>query len=449
MNRAIRFRVCGLVFAVGCWIGPTPVGPAEVLVDGTDERDQTGQQSFFLPLLFRTETSDVGLGVSYYRGQSETPADLFIGGYGTFNSSCGLVLDLARLRLAESRWFLDLRGAIGWTTDQRFYGDLRTKNGEIEGGTNESDPDDFFQGEGWNGHADFVFRYTLPIGQARRLAVYRYETEDGLLVGNPSGAGRWNPRTGGRTFLTLTPFYQVRTLEVTEDNIERFSPLLGLRVGDTADHKTNGIRLGLEYDNRDYTPSPAHGSLQRLGLDRDFGWFDSTGSWTSMEGEYRKHLSLGRSQHLRQNVFALRAWTAYSKSMERIQSPELTVVVRSPPSNMGATLGGSDRLRGYPTGRFSDRAAIYYSAEWRLIPRWDPFGKMKIARPLGWRWWQFVLIAELGRVAPTWQLSTLHEQMKWSAGVGARLMLGKRVFRLSLNGSDEAVQVWFLTGQSF
>lgn len=445
----IRFRILGLVFVVCCWVAPPPVGPAEVLIDGGDERNKTGPRSFFLPLLFRTETSDLGLGVSYNRGNSETPADIFIAGYGTFNSSYGLVIDFAQFRLAESRWFFDFRGAIGSNTDQRFYGDLLTQNGEIEGGTNDSDPEDFFGGEGWDGHADAVFSYTLPIGHARNQVVHRYETENGLLVANPSGGGRWNPRNSGRTVLTLTPFYQVRTLGVTEDNIEQFPPLLGLRVDDTVNHRTNGIRFGLEYDNRDYSPSSAHGSLQRLGLDRDFGWFDSIGSWTSMEGEYRKYLSLGSSKHLRQNVFAFRAWTAYSKSMERIQLPEFSVVVRSPPSNMGATLGGSDRLRGYPTGRFSDRAAIYYSAEWRLIPTWDPVGNLKIARPLGWRWWQFVLIAEIGRVAPTWQPSTLHEEMKWSTGVGARLMLGKRVFRLSLNGSREAVQVWFVTGQSF
>ena len=135
--------------------------------------------------------------------------------------------------------------------------------------------------------------------------------------------------------------------------------------------------------------------------------------------------------------------------MERIESPEATVVVRSPPSNMGATLGGSERLRGYPMGRFSDRAAIYYSAEWRIIPAWDPIGKMKIVQPMDWRWWQFVLITEVGRVAPSWSFSTLHEDMKWSAGVGARLMLGERVFRFSLIGSDEAVQFWFVIGQSF
>lgn len=449
MNRASRFRVLGLLLVGGAWVAPPQVGAAEVLIEGTDESNKHGPRHFFLPFLFRTETSDVALGVSYNRGKPETPAKLFVAGYGTFNSSYGLVLDLAQFQLAQCRWFFDFRGAIGWHTDQRFYGDLGTENGEIEGGTNESDPDDFFQGEGWTGHAEAVFSYTLPIGHGRSRGVHRYETEDGLLVADPSGGGRWNPRTGGRTFLTLTPFYQVRTLEITEDNIEQFPPLLGLRVGDIAMHKTNGIRLGLEYDNRDYLPSPARGSLQRLGLDRDFGWFDSTGSWTSMEGEYRKYLSLGSSKHVRQNVFAIRAWTAYSKSMERIQLPEFSFVVRSPPSNMGATLGGSSRLRAYATGRFSDRAAIYYSAEWRLIPRWDPLGHTKMAGALGWGWWQFVLIAEIGRVAPTWQLSTLHEEMKWSTGVGARLMLGKQIFRLSLNGSDEAVQAWFLTGQSF
>jgi hypothetical protein len=30
-------------------------------------------------------------------------------------------------------------------------------------------------------------------------------------------------------------------------------------------------------------------------------------------------------------------------------------------------------MRGYPFARFSDKAAIYYGAEYRVIPRWNPF----------------------------------------------------------------------------
>lgn len=443
-------RLLRIVSALLLFLGITsqPATAAEVVVDRADG-DEPGPSSFFLPLLFYTETSDAALGLSYNRSPASSAANLFMAAYGTTNSSYGVILDFDRLRLVKGRWFIDLYGLFSRATDQRFYGDLATPDGEVEAGTNESDPDSFFPGEGWNVLSEAVFNFTLPIGQARDRVVHEYETEDGLLIANPSGGARWNPRRSGRTFLTLAPFYQARTLEITQDNIEKFPPVFGLGIDDTAEHRTNGVRLALEYDNRDYSFSPAHGSLQRVGIDRDFGWFDSTNSWTSIEGEYRKYLSVGRSRHLRQNVFAFRAWTAYSKSMVRTRFPDYTVVTRSPPANMGATLGGPERLRGYPVGRFSDRAAIYYSLEWRVIPVWDPIGKTRIVRPMNWRWWQLVLITEVGRVAPSWTPSTLHEDMKWSAGVGARLMLGQRIFRFSLVASDEATQLWFLLGQSF
>lgn len=449
MRRTSWPHLLGLVLVVSCWTTPPPVRGAEILIETTDEGDEPRPSSFFLPLFFQTETSDLGLGLSYNKCLFASTGNIFLAGYGTLNSSYGVLFNFAQFQLLNSRWFLNALGAVTWNTDQRFYGDLATPTGEIEGGTNDSDPEDYFRGEGSNSLVGLILSYTLPIGHGREQIVHRYQTESGLLVANPSGGNPWNPMRSGRTFLRLTPFYQLRTLGVTEDNIEQFPPILGISVGNTAKHRTNGIRLELEYDNRDYSLSPARGSLQRLELDRDFGWFDSSGSWTSTQGEYRKYLSLGSTKRLRQNVFALRAWTAYSKSMERVQFPEATVVVRSPPSNMGATLGGHDRLRGYPRGRFSDRAAVYYSGEWRLIPTWDPVGKTKIAQSMNWRWWQLVLIGEVGRVAPSWNLSLLHEDMKWSAGVGARLMLGARVFRFSLIGSDEAIQFWFVVGQSF
>ena len=51
-------------------------------------------------------------------------------------------------------------------------------------------------------------------------------------------------------------------------------------------------------------------------------------------------------------------------------------------------LGGFFRLRAYPVDRFSDKTAIYYSAELRLMPRWHPLGNMKVLKPLNIDWWQ-------------------------------------------------------------
>ena len=78
-------------------------------------------------------------------------------------------------------------------------------------------------------------------------------------------------------------------------------------------------------------------------------------------------------------------------------------------------------MRGYPSQRFSDKAAIYYAAELRLIPDWNPFENWsRLQKHLGIQWLQFVPFVEIGRVAPVWSIERLHESMKWDVGLGVR-----------------------------
>ena len=76
-------------------------------------------------------------------------------------------------------------------------------------------------------------------------------------------------------------------------------------------------------------------------------------------------------------------------------------IVDRPPSFAGATLGGLWKMRGYPTQRFSDKSGIYYGAEYRLIPEWNPFKHCTwLQQHLGVQWIQFAPFVEAGRVAP-------------------------------------------------
>jgi hypothetical protein len=45
-------------------------------------------------------------------------------------------------------------------------------------------------------------------------------------------------------------------------------------------------------------------------------------------------------------------------------------------------------------------------------------------------WLQLAAFAELGRVAPEWSLSTLHTDMKWSAGGGIRIFMNNLILRV-------------------
>ncbi len=219
--------------------------------------------------------------------------------------------------------------------------------------------------------------------------------------------------------------------------------------GDTAEHRTNGIEAALTYDNRDFMQNPERGSLQKLTVSRDFGWFDSTDAWTSMEFDIAKYFSLGDTDAFRQRVIALKAWTAYSPSFTRELVDDFVVFSGTPPSNLGVTLGGSTRMRSYPVGRFSDKAGIYYSAELRLIPEWNPVKNWPLIRNMPMRWWQLVPFIEAGRTANHWDLGELHSDLNVNYGLGFRAMIGGQVMRFEFVTGDEATQFWYLVGHPF
>ena len=122
-----------------------------------------------------------------------------------------------------------------------------------------------------------------------------------------------------------------------------------------------------------------------------------------------------------------------------------------PPAWAGATLGGIWRMRAYPSGRYHDQAAIYYAAEYRLTPRWNPFENYEWVRKyLGIAWWQWVPFVETGRVAPTWNIERLHSNMKVDAGFGVRAMAKGIVVRIdSAVGSAGNWGVQMMVGHPF
>lgn len=56
---------------------------------------------------------------------------------------------------------------------------------------------------------------------------------------------------------------------------------------------------------------------------------------------------------------------------------------------------------------------------------------------------------ELGRVAPEWDLGTLHSSMKWSAGFGIRALASGFVLRADIAFSEEGTSVQMMIGQPF
>jgi len=422
----------------------------QITVDQSDPQREGRPPSIVVPYAFSTEALKTGLGAVYFRKAVFQPQDgLFVTGYGTSNSSFGLFGGLSNLKLSDRLFFSPLAG-IMLNDQQRFYGDLGYDVNGSPSGSNDSDENDFLFGSGIDSYLHLNFRYVLPIGAGAGPQPHSYTTNGGQLVDGSTQTGSWNPMRSGRTFIFFRPFYQRRTIEVTAENIDQFPPLVPVEIDDEIDFSTNGITLGLEYDNRDFSTNPSRGSLTKFNVTRDFGSFDSFNSWTSLDFSFAKFWDLGTSKTFAQRVIAINAWAAYTPTWEtELITPDFVRISNRPPNNRGASLGGVERQRGYPRGRFSDKAAINYAVELRLIPNWDPFRNWPIIRNWPWRWWQAVGFAEIGRVAPSWNVGDLHEDMKWTAGAGARVMIGGGILRLDYAFSDETSAFWVMAKQAF
>jgi len=435
---------------VSCVLSTMLARADEIISDQSDAEREYSRPSIIVPYAFSTEALDTGIGAVYYRkGVFQSEDGAFLTGYATANSSFGLFGGLQNLQLSERLFFNPTIGLMS-NDQQRFYGEFGYDPNTIPTGSNDSDQNDFVFGSGLDTYLHLTFRYVLPVGEGKESPPHRYVTRDGLLVDGSTHQGSWNPRTSGRSLIYFRPFYQRRTIEIDALNVGLVPPEAGLQEGDELDVSTNGIEVGIKYDNRDFTPNPTQGSLSQFRVSRDFGWFDSANSWTGLEVSFSKYWDLGDTERFAQRVFAATAWTAYVPSWEtELVAPDFVRINNRPPSNRGATLGGVERLRGYPRGRFNDKAAIYYAAELRLIPQWDPFRTWPLIRNWPWRWWQIVGFVEVGRVAPSWDIGDLHEDLKWSAGAGLRFMIGGGILRLDFAASEESTQWWVMARQAF
>lgn len=430
----------GLFLCVLCLATQIPVVAGDLTVPPTvlrrvGETEELEPRKLILPYAFATESLGFAAGVG--AGASAWPREqssLFGVVMGTTNSSGALYLIGTSMNVAgSSRWYLDTSVSLGWFTQQRLYVDGNPDFPEGGSGSNDSDPDNFLEGEGWHNWLLLNFKYVLPTGWGRDGPVQEFVLDRGLPIEGSARPGHWNPRRSGRTLLQLEPLLFHRTIDYVEDQQE----------GVTA-----GLGLSVLYDNRDFSANPSHGSATSLGATYGAGLNEGSQSWANLRGKYSKYLSLGEGRWARQQVLALNVWTAYTPTWEE-DGPTTQEYDDRPPPSMGASLGGYLRLRGFPLYRFQDRAAIYYGAEYRWIPRWNPLGNISWLSWLSIDWWQFVPFVEVGRVADEFDLSELHADMKWDAGIGVRLMAALVVVRADAAFSEEGFHLWAMVGQAF
>lgn len=349
---------------------------------------------------------------------------------GSSNGSFFAIFKVEDFRLPFSnRLFLSSRLYGGTLGKIEYFKDVNPDFPQEISGSNESDVDNFQEASGEDFDISLKFRYLLPIGHGRGDPVARIVLENGILVEGQTGGDGWHPFSSGRTFFEVNPFF--RSQQFTSDASGDFEV------------KTSGLTFGLIYDNTDFSENPSRGSYKKVAFSKDWGKLGSSRPWESIEFEYAKFFNLGHGAKTRQRVLAFNFWTAHALTWNDFEEDSQgNRTFLRPPNHKGSRLGGIERLKGFAESRFSDRSAIYYSLEYRHIPTWNPFGRRQVlGNTVDLSWFQFVGFAELGRVAPEWDLGTLHKDMKWDAGVGLRVWVNNILTRLDIGYSSEGAGV--------
>jgi len=405
-----------------------------------------------LPYVFSSDSTGftggvVGIFHGFLQPQMTIVATLFLGerlpveGINTEDKTAytkGGFLAISGMRIPYTeRFFASYMGLRSYFPNQRLY--LNGSNDSVRdledrSATNTSP----LQTQGFNNWANLDLRYIMPLGDSKTEALPTIETMRGLPT-NRKDYGGGIPFVTGQTILGLKPFYQRWTAD-------RYQP--------DAEISSNGLKLYISHDNTDYPDNPSRGYSFKVQYSQDFGLQASTQKWNSIEAQYSHFFNLPNFSFTRQNVIALTAWSAYSPSWDkskpyvRADGNESAVYdVGQPPMWEGARLGGYDRMRAYDSNRFNDKAALYAAIEYRVIPQFNPM-KDKEWSPIPIMWWQTVLFAEAGRVAPQYNLD-LFKDMKYDVGFSVRALAATVPVRFEMAYGSEGSTMWVMLKQPF
>ncbi|MBP6596637.1 MAG: hypothetical protein KA196_03915 [Arenimonas sp.] len=337
--------------------------------------------------------------------------------------------------------------------DSRFFADFSIFGGEFgrvqtfqdgnpdfvgeTAGSNDSSEDNYLEAEGNDLFVRLPIRYLLPIGAGRDEVIHTYRTQGGLLLRETgTGGERWNPFAGGRTMLEFTPFYRDQDLD--------------LDIGGERTLTTSGVTARIDYDNTDWWNNPSDGSRTQFAVTHDWsGEEKGNTQWTQMEAQYSKFWSLGASNRAQARVIAFDVWASDVPSWNDFDTVDGQPLYHRPPVFMGSALGGLFRQRGFATTRFSDRSAINYAVEYRYTTGRSLLARFRFLDHFGVDFTQLVGFVEMGRVAPEFDLGELHEDMKFTYGVGIRASAQGLIVRADFGFSEEGGQIQMFVSQPF
>ncbi|SFV90590.1 hypothetical protein MNB_SV-4-915 [hydrothermal vent metagenome] len=329
-----------------------------------------------------------------------------------------------------NRVLLSISGLKSYFPKARYY---------LYNHTNDSKEEQYIESSGDNDFIYATLKYVLSLGDGLDNPEGLYTLKHGFAVGRENYGGGI-PFVTGRTALGVTGFYEHYTFDNNLAGAPRSTN--GLK-----EWNTNGVRFFVEHDNTDYDLNPSRGYQFRLQYSKDFGWRDAKQSWDFLEFKYNHYINLPTFTFTQQNVLAMSFWTGYSFSWDRNGQIDNNIDAHRPPPWEGARLGGIFRMRGYNTNRFSDKAVVYGTAEYRAVLKWNPFRKSDYI-PVAIDWLQVVGFVEAGRVHESYNFDLLSD-MKYDAGISLRAMAAQVPVRLDIAASDEGVNFWVMVFHPF
>jgi len=277
-----------LILLFGCFLLASSVQGASIIRNKNEIGKKLYPQHLLLPFAFYNETFDFAYGIAwgssgFIQDQMRSFMEVMGSSNDSFNFSM-LVSDY-KLPLAD-RLFASPIVSIGEYGKFRAYIDGNPSYHNQRAGTNDSSKHNYVHKHAWDSFVDVDFHYVLPIGAGKTSPIRTFILENGFPIDEGTTGGKtWNPFNSGVTNLGFRPFYRYQSID---------------KYGGGTEHiETNGLDAYLEYDNTDFLRNPTRGSYQRIGIMRDWGWFNSTDSWTVWETELCKYFPLDESRWFR------------------------------------------------------------------------------------------------------------------------------------------------------
>jgi len=333
------------------------------------------------------------------------------------------------------RLFISGYGSYAYYPNQQLY--LDGSHDSVQAEDEENNTLTPLRTQGFNNWYNIDLRYVLPLGENTYNPITTYKLDRGIPV-NRDGYGGGLPFLTGRSILEFKSFYTKWTAD---------------KLTEEPSWITNGLKIMLQHDNTDYIDNPSRGYGFNLKYAQDFGNFESSQSWNTVEGEYSHYIELPSYKYTRMNTIAINVWSAYSPSWDQNKklNPDAenpVVDSHQPPPWEGARLGGWYRMRAYDSNRFNDKAALYYGIEYRVIPQINPLKDEKWL-PIPIDWFELVAFAEAGRVATSYDIQELNSNMKTDVGFSLRALAAKVPVRFEMAFGEEGSSMWVMIKQPF